>query len=196
MKGRTEKGIKHGIDQIKALRDKLKIEISKSLPTKFKMKFQAIVLSPPNTQLPKTILDENTKDFTIKPVQYHQKAELFDYISQEITLTAPRLEPKPISFPRTDSLTEEILTKYALPKRNDDNFCAANKEKASNKDGIYINYSLPAEECYAALAIDNTKMQIGLKEPQSEFADSIKNDLDKVGLKPNQHFKIEKIIQK
>ncbi len=192
MKGRTEKGIKHGIDQIKALRDKLRTEIRDNLPRKLQIKFQAIILSPPNTQLPKTIADENTKDFAIRPVQYHHKAELFDYISQTITLTAPKLKPEPIRRSRGDSFVEFALMQTALPKRINDGFCNANKDKSTNKAGIYINYALP-EENYAALTIDNSEMKIAIKEDEKVNAERIQNDLEKVGLNLAQHYKIEEI---
>lgn len=194
MKGRTEKGIKHGIDQIKALHDRLKNEIRVNLPNKLKVKFQAIILSPPNTQLPLTeISKENTEEFTIRPVQYHHKAELFDYISQIITLTEPKLKPEPIRFSRGDSFIEFALTNRALPKRINDKFCTANKAKAANKEGIYINYALPDSGNYAALAADNREMKIGVKESNGKFTKQIERDLKKLGLKSSQHFAIEKI---
>jgi len=194
MKGRPEKGIKHGIDQIKALHDRLKNEIRNNLPNRLKVKFQAIILSPPNTQLPLTeISKENTQEFTIRPVQYHHKAELFDYISQKITLTEPKLKPESIRFSRDDLFIESALTKRALPKRINDKFCVANKAKATNKEGIYINYALPDNDNHAALAIDNKEMKIGVKESNNKLIKQIKSDLKKLGLDSAKHFTIEKI---
>ncbi len=193
MKSRAEKNIKHGIKQIKALHERLKREKRENLPHKLKIKFQAIILSKEDTQLPLvTIAKENTDEFTIRPVPYHQKAELFDYISQEITLTTPKLKPKPISYPRGDSFIETVLTQYALPKRINDEFCEANKDKATNKEEIYINYNLP-EENHAALTIDNARMKIGVKELNGKLIKQIESDLQKLGLKTSQHFVIEKI---
>ncbi len=194
MKGRTEKGIKHGIDQIKALHDRLKNEIRDNLPNRLKIKFQAIILSPPNTQLPLTeISKENTQEFTIRPVQYHHKAELFDYISQKITLTEPKLKPESIRLSRKDSFIEIALARHASPKRLNDKFYTVNKDKATNKEGIYINYALPNKESYAALIIDNEEMKIGVKESNNKFTKQIESDLKKLGLKSSQHFVIEKI---
>lgn len=176
MKGR--KDIKHGIKQVKALHERLKKEVRKNLPNKLEVKFQAIILSPPNPEIPKTIVEENTKEFTIRPVQYPQKAELFDYVSQEITLTAPKLKPEPIRRSRNASLIETVLTQLTLPKRIDDKFCNANEDKATNKEGIYINYALSEDDNYAALAIDNTGMKIGVKESKNVFQKQIQNDLE------------------
>jgi len=80
-----------------------------------------------------------------------------------------------------------------LLKREDDKFFKANKDKASNKEGIYINYNLSNEKDYAALTTDNSRMKIGVKESTGSFVSKIKDDLTKLGLKSNQHFTIEKI---
>ena len=68
-----------------------------------------------------------------------------------------------------------------------------NKDKATNKEGIYINYALPNKESYAALTIDNEEMKIGVKESNNKFTKQIESDLKKLGLKSSQHFMIEKI---
>jgi hypothetical protein len=80
-----------------------------------------------------------------------------------------------------------------LAKRKDDKFCKANKDKASNKEGIYINYNLSNDKDYAALAMNNSEMKIGIKDSGGNFIDKIKDDLTKLGLKSNQHFTIEKV---
>jgi len=193
MKGATEKGIKHGIEQIKALRERLKTEMRENLPNRLKIKFQAVILSPPNTQLPqKLIAKENSAEFTIRPVQYHHKAELFDYISQEIKLTEPKLKPESIRVSRENSFIETALIYNALPSRKEDGFYNANKDKANNREGVYINYKL-SEDYYAALTLDSSGMIIAVKEKENEFAEKIQTDLEKVGLNTARHYRIEKI---
>lgn len=194
MKGTSEKKIKHGIEQIKALRDKLKTEIKKNLPNKLDIKFQAVILSPPNTELPLALIkdEEEKRGFTIKPVQYQFKAELFDYVSQEITLTKPKLKPEPIRTARDNSFVETILAENALPNRKEDDFYNKNKDKANNQNGVYINCQLSKND-YAALAMDNSAMTIAVKEAKKEFAAKIQTDLKKIGLNASRHYRIEKI---
>ncbi|MEW6211616.1 MAG: hypothetical protein AB1631_24835, partial [Acidobacteriota bacterium] len=83
LKGRSEKDASHGVDQIKTFRDILKQEMGKHLP-RFEVVFQAILLTPPNSQLPlKKISEEKNRGFVILPLQCHHKFELFPYISRQ-----------------------------------------------------------------------------------------------------------------
>lgn len=194
LKGRTEKAIKHGIEQIKSLRDRLREEFRENLPTNFKVKFQAIILSPPTTQTPdKLIARENSKDFVIKPLQYFHKAELFDYISQEIKLTTERYKHQEIKSSDEPLMTEYILSNGALPERLSDDFQTANKSKATNKEGVYVNYALSETENYSALAMDNSGMVIAVKKDEKDLIERIREDLESLGLVYTRHFEMVKI---
>lgn len=191
LKGTTEKGLKHGIEQIKSLRDRLREEFRENLPNNFRVKFQAIILSPPDTQTPdKLIAKESLSGFVIKPLQYFQKAELFDYISQEIKLTTERYKHQEIKSSDEPLLTEYILSKGALPERLSDDFQTVNKSKATNKEGIYVNYALPETENYSALAMDNSGMIIAVKENEDNLIERIRGDLESLGLQHSRHFEI------
>ena len=192
MKGTTEKGAKHGIDQIKTLHTRLKEEIKNNLPNKFKVKFQAILLTQFNADIPRNLIaQERSKGLTILPLQYNNRAELFDYISKENQITEKYIHEN-IKQSSSDFFVEKIFVTSALHERIADNFSLANKDKTNNSEKIYINYCL-ADEGYAALAIDNAEMKIGVKEGDENFADKIKNDLLKLGLEEKQHYKIQKI---
>ena len=192
MKGTTEKGAKHGINQIKTLHTRLREEIKNNLPNKFKVKFQAILLTQFNSDIPrKLIAQENAKGLTILPLQYNNRAELFSYISKENHITE-KYKHENIQQTKTDFLIEQIFVHTALQERIADNFSLANKDKINNTEKIYINYVLKKED-YAALAIDNSGMNIGVKEKENEFAERIQTDLEKIGLNTAQHYKIEKI---
>lgn len=194
MKGKTEKGIKHGIEQIKALRDRLRNELRENFPNNFKVKFQAIILSPPTTQTPdRLIAKENSKDFVIKPLQYHHKAELFDYVSQELKLTTERYKHEEIKCADKPLFTESVLSNGALQERLKDKFCDANSDKTTNKESVYINYALPESEDYAAVAIHNKGLKIAVREPIDECQKKIQTDLESVGLETPRHFEIERI---
>jgi len=193
MKGATEKGFKHGIEQVKVLRDRLREELKVSA-SKVKIKFQAIMMIPAQSQIPRKLIEkEEQQGLIILPLQYDHKAELFNYVSKINKLTE-RYVHEEIRPPREDSKVENILMNCALQERLNDKFAVSNKDKTTNGQGIYINYALlPNEKDYAALAIDNSGMKIGVKESGSRFENKIKSDLGKLGLKPKQHFEIEKI---
>lgn len=193
MKGRSRKDLAHGIDQIKALRERLLSEIKNSVSSKFKVKFQAILLSPFNADIPRNkIIEEDKKGLTVLPIPYNDRAELFNYVSK-INKISEGYVHENISPSNNLMFIEKVLTDGALPERIEDSFLSANKSKAGNKEEIYINYSLLNEEDYAALAVDNAGMIIGVKESGNRFENKIKSDLGKLGLKPKQHFEIEKI---
>lgn len=194
MKGTTEKGSKHGIEQIKALRDKLRTELRENFPNNLKIKFQAIILSPPNTQTPdKLIAQESKRGFVIKPLQHPNKAELFDYVSQEIKLTSEKYRHHEIKSADTPLCIENILSNFALPERISDKFCNSNKDKATNRDGIYINYAFPKREDYSALISDNKGLTVAVKESKNEIKEQILSDLKSLGLQNPQHFEIVEI---
>jgi hypothetical protein len=199
MKGTTLDGGKHAVEQITTFYDLLRKEIKDNLPTKFKPKFQAIILTPNGTETPNPLIARvsREKGFTIRPVQDRFKAELFDYISQDVKIVLENRKAVKKYVPNQKfnnqlKSLESKLTLNALPNRKDDKFCEANKDKATNKEGIYINYNLPNEE-YAALAIDNSGMKIGVKEAAKKFIEKIQADLKKIGLNSSQYYSIEKI---
>ena len=192
MKGTTEKGAKHGIDQIKTLHARLREEIKNNLPNKFKVKFQAILLTQFNSDIPrKLIAEENARGLTILPLQYNNRAELFGYISKKNQITE-KYKHENISRTDTDFSIERIFVESALQERIDDNFSLANRDKINNTEKIYINYAL-TKKAYAALAIDNSGMIIAVKEDKNEIAEKIQNDFEKIGLNLTQHYEIEKI---
>jgi len=196
MKGTVDKDT---IEQITNLRTILKNELRDNLPNKLKAKFQAIILTSYASQIPNELIAKvSTDDFVIRPLQYNFKAELFDFISQNVKSALENRKSgnkysKAKLINNNLKSLEDILTRNALPNRKADGFCKANKEKATNKEGIYINYALPENDNYAVLAIDNAAMEIGVKESESVFQEQIKDDLEDLGLTTPHHFKIIEI---
>lgn len=192
MKGKTEKGAKHGIDQIKTLHARLKAEINNNLPNTLKVKFQAILLTQFNSDVPRNLIaQEKSKGLTILPLQYNNRAELFNYISKENRITEKYIHEN-IKPSDRDFFIEKIFVESALHERIADDFSSANRDKVNNGEKVYINYYL-SDEDYAALAIDNGEMKIGVKESGGYLTNKIKNDFQKLGLEANRHFKIQKI---
>jgi len=83
MKGTDAKKLKHGIEQIKELRNRLKQEIRNYLPTKWQVEIQGLLLTPPNSQIPLKQLELLKQEIIILPLQYSHQFELFPYISKK-----------------------------------------------------------------------------------------------------------------
>jgi len=192
MKGGSERGFKHGVAQVKVLRDRMREELKVSA-AKVKIKFQAIMLIPAVSQIPRKIIErEERQGLVILPLQYDHKADLFNYVSK-LNKLAERYIHEETRLAREISTVENVLMNYALQERINDKFLSANKAIANNGEGIYMNYALPNKEDYAALVIDNNGMKIGVKESGDNFINIIESEVTKLGLKSGQHFGIEKI---
>ncbi|HMS40375.1 MAG TPA: hypothetical protein PKE69_09125 [Pyrinomonadaceae bacterium] len=192
MKGATAKGFKHGIEQIKVLRNRLREELKVSA-SKVNIKYQAIMMIPFGSQIPRNlIIAEEKQGLVILPLQYDHKAELFSYISKMNKLSEKYIHEE-IRYSKENSTIENILMNYVLQERITDNFSKSNKNKTTNGDGIYINYAFPDCEDYAALVIDNNGLKIAVKELENEFQKKIQTDLESIGLETPRHFEIETI---
>lgn len=184
MKGTAEKNLAHGIEQIKEFRDRLRKEITEHLPNKFSsvLKFQAILLSPPNSNLPLPKIQREKKNgFVILPLQYKFKAELFNYVSKVHEPLAVGMRYIPINLPHDPNhgLLEDILVEKSCPTRKQDKFCSTNLVEGNNRRGVYVNYTLNKSE-YAALAANNTSAVIAIKDSKGDWVDKIKQALGKL----------------
>lgn len=181
MKGKGGKDLVHGIKQIKSFVDILKREMRDHLPY-FSMRFQGILLTPPNSQTPlKMIEREKNNGFVILALQYHHKAELFPYISKE-NKVSERYKHEELPHDSNRGLIESILVDGALPARIADAFHASNFDAKKNRTGIYINYQLPDEGAYAVLMADNHRAVIAVKETKSNRLGEIRKRLAEIGI--------------
>lgn len=167
MKGTNHNSLDRGIQQILTLKENLKSEIKAHLPSKFKVKFQGILLSPYNSQIPtEEIKKEALKGFIILPIQYDKKAELYPYISKLNRLT-DRYAHQKIDESTTLSI-EKLLTTRALPKRIQDEFYTSNFSKSKDREGIYIEYLLLNEVDCITLSLDKNLNQIYIRRDEKE----------------------------
>ena len=177
MKGKNHNSLENGIEQILKLKEILQTEISNHLPSKLKIKYQGILLTPYNSQPPlKKIAEIASTDFIILPIQYNNKAELFPYVSRknEITEISKKYNHQEITE-STALLIEEILTTRALPKRIQDEYYSKNFSKSQDREGIYINYLLPNDTDYITLFSNRQFIEINMQE--SEDKEKIKDEL-------------------
>ena len=182
MKGKNHNSLENGIEQILKLKEILQTEISNHLPSKLKIKYQGILLTPYNSQPPlKKIAEIASTDFIILPIQYNNKAELFPYVSRknEITEISKKYNHQEITE-STALLIEEILTKRALPKRIPDDYYSSNFLVGNDREGIYINYLLPNDSDYITLLSNTKYTEINIDE--NEYKEKIKNELEALNL--------------
>ncbi|WP_437671083.1 hypothetical protein [Sorangium sp. So ce131] len=185
MKGRDQKNLEHGIDQIRALRDMLHKEAAERLPATCKIKFQGILLAPHNAQLPLPRLQKEAKaGFTILPIRYTHKAELSPYVRKLNALTEQYVHQK---LPREKdelNLIEALLARCALDVRIKDDFHARHVRSHRERAGIYLNYAHPhgPAEVYLALAANNGRAVLAAPEPASAFVDEVRSELDRLKL--------------
>jgi hypothetical protein len=192
MKGKAEKNLRHGIEQITTLRDILTTEIRQHLPSRFKFKIQGILLSPFNSEIPmKDIVNEKSKGFKILPVQYSHKAELFGCVSKLNEITDRHdssIQMKDSEF----SLIENLLANKVLTKRKNDKFFADNFTPSKDREGVYLNYEFE-KDAYLAMYANRAKMTLAIKESGKSNEDALKECLENIGVSLSNHFQIKKI---
>ncbi|OBQ42204.1 MAG: hypothetical protein AN484_19055 [Aphanizomenon flos-aquae WA102] len=182
MKGKNHNSLENGIEQILRLKEILQTEISNHLPSKLKIKYQGILLTPYNSQPPlKKIAEIASTDFIILPIQYNNKAELFPYVSRknEITEISKKYNHQEITE-STALLIEEILTTRALPKRIPDEYYSKNFSNSQDREGIYINYLLPNDTDYITLFSNRQFIEINMEE--NEYMKKIIEELKLLNL--------------
>jgi hypothetical protein len=167
MKGTSSDELKRGILQIVKLRDILKTEISDHLPTKLKIEFQGILLTPFNSRPPKTeIAEEAAKGFIILPIQCKDKAELYPFVSK-LNKQIDKYNHQKVTESNT-LFIEKILTTRALPKRIQDEYYSKNFSNSQDREGIYINYLLSNDTDYITLLLNRQLIEINIKESEDK----------------------------
>ncbi|MBI4850876.1 MAG: hypothetical protein HY819_03520 [Acidobacteria bacterium] len=183
MKGKGERDLLHGVEQIKTFKDKLKSEISLHFPKALinKIKFQGILLAPPNSQIPnKSIEREAKQGFVIFPIQYHQKAELFNYIAKEVCLTDRYKNENIRVTPKNSEVKfiEKILNYKSLHQRIDSETHTI--EISEDREGANIHYALEQDGDYLILSLDKQKCLVFIKENNEKIKNKITTGLQKL----------------
>ncbi len=192
MKGKAEKNLRHGIEQITTLRDILTTEIRQHLPSRFKFKIQGILLTPFNSEIPtEEIKKEWSKGFTILPIQYSHKAELFGCVSKLNKLTDkhnPSIQMKDSEF----NFIENLLANKVLTKRRNDKFSKDNFKQAKDREGVYLNYEFE-KDAYLAMCANRTNLTLAIKEADESNKVELEKCLKNIGVSLSNNFQIKKI---
>jgi hypothetical protein len=186
MKGISSDELKRGIDQIVKLKEILQFEIFNHLPTKLNVKYQGILLTPPNAHIPITkITQVNSPHFKIISLKYDQKAELYPYVSK-LNDVKDRYSHQKITE-STPLFIEKILTTRSLPKRIPDEYYSKNFSNSQDREGIYINYLLPNDTDYITLFSNRQFIEINMEENEymKEIIEELKllNLIDRLAIK-------------
>lgn len=149
----------------------------------YKYTIQGILLAPNNARIPTKEIEkvESSQGFIILPLRVSRKAELFDYISKENKITDKYQNVRLPHDKDEFGVIEQILVKQALPTRIEDSFYSQHFVANKEREGIYINYALSADE-YAVLLLDNNKATIGIKQDKGNFKQAIEEALAKMGI--------------
>lgn len=176
MKGKSVEEHKHAVEQIEALRVRLKEEFRKFLLRWFQIPIQGLLVSPTAAQTPLPRLKSlERQGFTILPVKCDTRAELFPYISKLNRLdNAFRNQPR---HPARPGPLEELLAQRALPMR----LATAGSQRAG--EGLHIDYALSGHE-YASLTTRGRHCIFTVKEDATVHADHLRQDLEQNGLTP------------
>jgi len=180
MKGTNKNSIEHGINQIITFRDILEEEIIKHCIRPLKIKFQGILLTPYNADIPLLEIGKKaSNNFIILPIKYNQKAELYPYISK--LNTKADLQNKYIHEKLDESVSffiEELLAKRALDKRKKGQYYSENFLLSKDRRGIYIDYLLPNNEDWITLLSDPHQKKIQLALSEQEYKAKIQKELE------------------
>ncbi len=161
MKGRDEKACEHAIEQITALRDRLRTEFAAHLPRRLvqRIRYQGILLAPTNCNLPlKRLEDTRRNGLTIFPIRFSHQAQLRDYVCKLNALDRDRYEHKNAERrphqPDFDWL-HELLIFGAVNGRKDDVFRKYRAQSHHERSGVYLNYEHPQKtpKGYVALSL-------------------------------------------
>ena len=185
MKSKDGKNLKHGLEQIKSLADRLRQEFSECLPKKFRLHIQGILLSQFNSQVPGKLIEEMAaKGLTILTMQSNSRAELFPYISQ---INAAKTKPTNDSrSPTSQSPLEKMLSRDSLKKR-------LIEPQTAEERGLCISYILSDLDEFVTLTVRNKRCTFVISEEGTAYAELIQNDIAANGLE--EKFLVEALEQ-
>ncbi len=169
MKGKSEKNLSHGIDQIKAFRDRLRSEMTAHLPKRMRVKMQGILLSPYNSDIPREkIVREARNGLTIVAPQSNHCADLSGLVTRELRLTDKIEHTKVTRKAYQLNDLERILVNGGQRHRIKDTFFSKNysKETVGRREGIYINYRTN-NSAYVAVFANRSGCSIATKGENS-----------------------------
>jgi hypothetical protein len=140
MKGREAKNVEHGIEQIRAMGRRLRVELAKCLPGSWRRaRIQGVLLMPQNAHINRRkIEDARAEGLEILPLEYHHQAELYPYVSKPISRTERyRHEKLPRGSPELNRV-EKLVAEGKLDRRVRDAFFDA--RRGAEEDTFFLSF--------------------------------------------------------
>lgn len=184
MKGREEKNIEHGIEQIRAMYRRLRREMAACLPGSWRRaRIQAVLLMPQNAHVNRKRIEEARKEgIEILPLQYHHQAELYPYISKPVSRTERYAHERlPRHQPEMNAV-ERLLTEGKLDTRVRDAFFAA--RRGGDEDTFFLSFRRPGDpkDAHVSVSTTTTDAVIGFAAAASACQIEVNTHLEKHGL--------------
>jgi hypothetical protein len=158
MKGREEKNVEHGIEQIRAMYRRLRQEMASCLPGSWRRaKIQAILLTPQNAHFNRTkIQDARDEGIEILPLQYHHQAELYPYVSKPISRTLKYVHDSDRRTPPELNAVERLIAEGKLDRRVRGSHFDARRGGAD--DTFFLDFRRPGDPETARVSLSaNTR---------------------------------------
>lgn len=189
MKSTAGKNLKHGLEQIKVLADRLNKEFQDHLPRRFKLKVQGILLSQFNSQVPPPLIEKMADaGLTILNAQCGSRAELYPYIFRLNSVKTSFLNKPRTPGPAT--FIETMISRDSLAKRVPDQL-TEKREGAGPGTGLHINFVLSLLDEYAALITRGNKCVFVVSEQGEQFLGKLQADIAANGLQDK--FEVERM---
>jgi hypothetical protein len=184
MKGREEKNVEHGVEQIRAMYRRLRAEMAQCLPGSCRrVRIQGVLLMPQNAQINvKKIEEARREGVEILPLQFHHQAELYPYISKPVSRTERYTHQRlPRSHPELNSV-ERLIAEGKLERRIRDAFF--DERRATDEDTFFLSFRRPGDErdAYVSLSATTNDAIIAFSKNADECYAEVSKHLDEKGL--------------
>jgi hypothetical protein len=186
MKGREEKAIDHGIEQIRALHQRLRREMASCLPGACRRaRIQGVLLLPPKSHINRKKIEEASKaGIEILALQYHHQFELYPYISADVSRAKPYAHEE---LPRTRSgelnPVEELIATGKLDRRVRDAFFE--QRRGADGDTFFLSFRRASDPPGAHVSLSATTRDavIGFAPASEKCRKEVEAHLERHGLR-------------
>ncbi len=184
MKGREEKNIEHGIEQIRAMYRLLRREMASCLPGSFRRaKIQGVLLMPQNAHVNwKRIAEASKEGVEILPLQYHHQAELYAYVSKPVSRAERYSHDKLPRTPPELNPVERLIAEGKLDRRIRDPHFEARHGAAA--DTFFLHFRRPGdpESAHVSLSANTRDALLAFSPAARECHSEVTAHLTRHGL--------------
>lgn len=184
MKGREEKNIEHGIEQIRAMYRLLRQEMASCLPGSVRRaRIQGVLLMPQNAHVNwKKIAEASKEGIEILPLQYHHQAELYAYVSKPVSRAERYSHDKLPRTPPELNPVERLIAEGKLDRRIRDPDFEARQGAAA--DTFFLHFRRPGdpESAHVSLSANTRDALLAFSPSARECQSEVTAHLTRHGL--------------